>query len=197
MVTQKQSKSILVYQMKVTLLGIQPVIWRRFRVNSGYTLHQLHQILQTVMGWEDYHLYEFSVGIFGPGAAVIARQTYGAGETVNVEMNLEEVIYEEGQKLFYTYDFGDYWEHELLIEKIIKPRKGVKGVQYPVCLAGRRSCPPEDSGGSPGYMELLEIIKHPRSHAYREIKEWLGSSFNPNAFDLKDINRELKSHRQK
>lgn len=105
------------------------------------------------MGWEDYHLYEFSMGINRFGETLIARQTYGAGETLNVEMKLDELIYEEGQKLFYVYDFGDYWEHEIMVEKIITPRKGVKGVTYPVCLAGRRACPPEDSGGPPGYME--------------------------------------------
>ena len=149
------------------------------------------------MGWEDYHLYEFSMGIFRPGETIIARQTYGGGETVNVDMNLDEVVSEEGQRLFYVYDFGDYWEHELLVEKIITPRKGVKGVKFPVCLAGRRSCPPEDSGGCPGYMELLEILKHPRSRAYREIREWLGGQFDPSEFDLEEINQELEDFRQK
>jgi hypothetical protein len=189
--SRKPKKDQKVYQMKVTLLGIRPLIWRRFRVLSDLTIEKLHQVLQTVMGWEDYHLYEFSMGIFRPGETIIARQTYGTGETVSVEMKLDELIYEEGQKLFYVYDFGDYWEHELLVEKIITPRKGVKGVVSPVCLAGKRACPPEDCGGWPGYMELQEIIKHPRSRAYREMREWLGVQFNPAAFDLKSINRDL------
>lgn len=186
------SADISVYQMKVTLLGIRPVIWRRLRVLSDLTLDQLHQVLQAVVGWEDYHLYEFSVGLFRPGEAVIARQAYGTGETVNTDMKLGELLYEAGQQFFYVYDFGDYWEHEIVVEKIITPRKGVRGVVCPVCLAGSRACPPEDSGGPPGYMELLEILKHQRSRAYREIREWLGSKFDPSEFDLGDVNWTLK-----
>jgi hypothetical protein len=112
-------------------------------------------------------------------------------------MTLDELIYEEGQKFFYVYDFGDYWEHDILVEKIITPRKGVKGVQYPVCLAGRRACPPEDSGGSFGYMELLDILKHPRSRAYREVKEWLGGPFKEAEFDLRSVNKILRQQNPK
>jgi len=120
------------------------------------------------------------------------RQTYGAGETINTETTLDEVIYEDGQAFFYTYDFGDNWEHEVAVEKIITPRTGVKGIKDPICVAGSRACPPEDCGGDYGYMELLEILKHPRSRAYREMKEWLGGTFDPKPFDKSEVNRELK-----
>ena len=148
----------VVFEMKITLLGVTPAIWRRFRVRSNITLHQVHLVLQAVMGWTDSHLYEFSLGHLRPGQAVFARQTYGAGETMNTETTLDEVIYEDGQAFFYTYDFGDNWEHEIVIEKIITPRTGVKGMKDPMCVAGSHACPPEDCGGVFGHERIDEFL---------------------------------------
>jgi len=180
---QKQSGPVSVYQMKVTLLGIRPLIWRRFQVTSDLTLYQLHLVIQTVMGWENYHLYEFSLG----NAFLYGENDSDLDNTSGVL--LDQLVYTEKQIFYYTYDMGDYWEHEIVVERILKPKKGAK---YPVCLKGNRVCPPEDSGGSPGYAHMLRVIRNKRHPEYREMMEWLGERFDPTAFDLKDINRELR-----
>lgn len=180
---QDQSESISVYQMKVTLLGVRPLVWRRFRITSDLTLYQLHLIIQRLIGWGNYHLYEFSLP---------HTYTYGCGgaDLENPRgAKLNQLIHAEKQIIYYTYDFGDYWEHEILVEKILKPEDNVK---YPICLKGNRACPPEDCGGPSGYMYMLKVIKNRRHPDYREMKEWLGGGFDPLAFDLKNINRELK-----
>jgi len=181
--TQDQSESVSVYQMKVTLLGVRPLVWRRIQITNDLTLYQLHLIIQRVMGWENYHLYEFSLPYtysYGCGSADLENPR-GA--------KLNQLIHAEKQIIYYTYDFGDYWKHEILVEKILKPEDGVK---YPICLKGNRACPPEDCGGPSGYMYMLKVVRNRRHPEYREMKEWLGDRFDPLAYDVKNINRELK-----
>jgi integrase/recombinase XerD len=180
---QKQSAPAPVYQMKVTLLGVRPLVWRRFQVTSDQTLYQLHLVLQTVMGWENYHLYEFSLA----NAFLYGENDHDLENTSGVR--LDQLVHAEKQIFYYTYDMGDYWEHEILVERILKPKKGVK---HPVCLKGNRACPPEDSGGPIGYTHMLRVIRNKRHPEYREMMDWLGERFDPTAFDLKDINRELR-----
>ena len=168
---QKQSAPVSVYQMKVTLLGVRPLVWRRFQIAGNQTLYQLHLVVQTVMGWENYHLYEFSLG------------------NDTGEVRLDQLLHTEKQRFYYTYDMGDYWEHEVLVERILKPRKGAK---HPVCIKGNRACPPEDSGGPPGYAHMLRVIRNKRHGEYREMMDWLGAGFDPVVFDIKTVNRELK-----
>ena len=180
---QKQSAPVSVYQMKVTLLGVRPLVWRRFQVTGDQTLYQLHLVLQTVMGWENYHLYEFSLAnafLYGENGREL-ENTSG--------VRLDQLVHTEKQIFYYTYDMGDYWEHEILVERILNPKKGVK---YPVCIKGNRACPPEDSGGPPGYAHMLRVIRNKGHREYREMMDWLGERFDPTAFDLKDINRELR-----
>jgi len=185
---QKQSKPISVYQIKVTLIDIHPPIWRRFLVSSNRTLYRLHLILQTIMGWQDYHLYEF----------IVDDKTYGEPddeygfEIIQArKFKLNQILGAEGQKFRYVYDFGDNWQHEILVEKILAPEPGI---QYPVCLTGECACPPEDCGGVTGYEDLLEIIQNPEHEEYEDMMSWLGRRFDPEAFQLRRINSELKSH---
>lgn len=106
-------------------------------------------------------------------------------------MRLDQIV-SEGDKLIYEYDFGDGWEHKIRIEKILPAEKGKR---YPVCLAGKRACPPEDCGGPPGYERLLEVLRDPKHEEYEETLEWLGGPFDPEAFDVNEVNRMLKSVR--
>lgn len=180
-----------IYQLKVTLKGIKPPIWRQIQVPGDVTLYRLHRILQVVMGWGEEHLYQFVLrGDFG-------RVFYGEpdldydGEMKSARrVRLSTVAPQEKAKLIYEYDFGDGWEHELLVEKIL-PRAAE--MSYPRCLAGRRACPPEDSGGIPGYAELLETIADPNNPEHATMLEWLGGSFDPEEFDLATVNRRLGS----
>lgn len=176
-----------VYQFKIALKGIKPPIWRRIQVPETYTFWDLHVAIQDAMGWIDYHLHEFE--LVNPST----------GLTVNIgspnEDFGEEVLPDGGQKIAdyfsmenrtadYVYDFGDNWEHKIQLEKIL-PRE--KGVQYPICIKGKRACPPEDCGGIWGYEELLEIIRNPEHEEHEEMLEWLGGEFDPEDFDVEEV----------
>jgi hypothetical protein len=139
-----------IYQLKVTLKGSKPPIWRRFQVALDGTLADLHPILQRVLGWEDQHLHQFRVGreLFGVRDP---HDPFSADVIDERRVRLSEVLPAEKAKLRYEYDFGDSWDHELVLEKILPPDPAA---ELPRCLAGKRACPPEDCGGLWGYAEL-------------------------------------------
>ena len=174
-----------VYQIKVTLKGSKPPIWRRMQVASDTTLVQLHRIVQRVMGWAGSHLYQFVIGNVAYGdPGMLGELDAKDGRTVT----LETIVRREKDKFLYEYDFGDSWEHELLVETRLPLEEGKR---YPICLAGKRACPPEDCGGIWGYASFLEAIRDPEHPEHDEMLEWVGSEFDPDAFDLDEINREL------
>jgi Plasmid pRiA4b ORF-3-like protein len=180
------STTPVVYQIKVTLKGSRPPIWRRMQVINDTTLAQLHRLLQCVMGWEDAHLYQFVVsGIRYGDPRLLGELDAEDARTVP----LATLGLCEKRKFLYEYDFGDSWEHELLVEKIL-PRD--EGKRYPVCLTGKRACPPEDCGGIWGYASFLEAIRDPEHPEHDEMLEWVGGEFDPDVFDLDEVNRELQ-----
>lgn len=177
-----------IYQIKVTLDDTHPPIWRRILVPGNSSLLQLHDILQIVMGWEDYHLHMYTIEglIYGDPA----DDEYGDLGTINeADYKLSQVIYREGQRFKYEYDFGDSWDHTLLVEKILPP---VEGTRYPLCLKGKRACPPEDVGGVWGYENFLEAIRDPAHDEHEEYLAWVGGEFDPEDFDLEEINIGLR-----
>lgn len=181
----KQKK---IYQIKVSLDHIHPPIWRRIQVPENITLLKLHDILQIVMGWENYHLHEFTIR--GQYYGDPADDEYGDRGTINEKhVKLRDVIPAEGQRFHYQYDFGDSWDHTLLVEKILPAQKGVR---YPRCVKGLRACPPEDVGGPYGYMSYLQIISDPEHENHEEYLQWRGE-FDPEAFDLQAVNQQLNS----
>ena len=134
---------------------------------------------QRVMGWENYHLYSFSTGGREYGEPDPELDLRSARSTrLNAVAGVQS-------RLRYTYDFGDDWEHDVLVEKAVPPEAGAK---YPICLAGKRACPPDDCGGVWGYEGLLEILRDPQHAEYEERLEWVGGSFDPEAFDLEMVN---------
>ena len=160
-----------VYQLKITLKDIKPPVWRRVLV-PDCSLEELHEVIQAAMGWENYHLYDFEVGgrHYTDPRGMDDLDMEDAGK-----VKLSGVAPEGKAKLRYTYDFGDNWQHEVLVEKVVPPEDGRK---YPVCIAGKRSCPPEDCGGPWGYMEFAEAIKDPEHERHEEFVEWRGE-FDP------------------
>jgi hypothetical protein len=180
-----------VYQIKVTLRDSKPPIWRRIQVPGDVTLARLHRILQIVMGWTDYHLHQFIIGgaYFGQ-----PHPDYEGFLEMHDErrVKLAQIAPGEKFKFVYEYDFGDGWEHELLVEKILPPEPDV---DYPRCLKGKRACPPEDVGGVWGYDDFLEIIRTADHPEHDDMLEWVGGEFDPEAFDLDEINAELKAMR--
>ncbi len=173
------------YQLKISLNNIKPQIWRRFLIQSDIKLPDLHKAIQTVMGWTNSHLHQFIID----GKFYSEPNDESFTETVDYrKIRLNKVLTEEKQTINYEYDFGDGWEHTIVLEKIL-----TDSVQkYPVCLEGERSCPPEDCGGPHGYEDLLIIISNPEDEDYTEMIEWLGDGFDPEYFDKEDINDLLK-----
>ena len=173
-----------IYQLKVTLRHIKPPIWRRIQVRGNTQLNELHEILQDVMGWTDAHLHAFRIG----------NENYGVPDPqFNVSMRNESnvqfnKIAGPGDKFIYAYDFGDGWEHEIEIEKILDEEPDAI---YPRCLAGARACPPEDCGGPHGYLNLLKIYNDPANEEHEDICEWLGEDFDPDYFSNADVNAML------
>ena len=187
MATKKQTTADI-YQIKVTLRDSKPPIWRRIQVPGDINLGKLHRILQEVMGWTDSHLHQFIVGntYFGQ-----PDPDYGDMYDMRDEkrVKLSQIAPAEKFKFRYEYDFGDSWEHELLVEKILPPEPGV---HYPVCLKGKRACPPEDVGGVWGYPDFLEAIQNPDHPEHEDMLEWIGGEFDPEAFDLDEVNEALR-----
>ena len=145
---------IEIYQMKVSLARISPMIWRRFLVPSDLSLYGLDRVIQVLMGWEDYHLHQFK--IHGRVYAVqwSEQRHYHRGEPIR-EIRLTDLGLRVRQKLNYDYDFGDFWEHDVRIEARLPVDRTTR---YPVCLDGARSAPPEDSGGPRAYTDLLDRL---------------------------------------
>ena len=180
-----------IYQIKVTLRDSQLPIWRRIQVRSDITLAKLHRILQRVMGWENAHLHQFVVRGKYYG---MTDQDKGEPRKVRDERNytLGELVAEASAEFVYYYDLGDNWEHVLVVEGTLPPQEGVR---YPVCLAGARACPPEDVGGVPGYENFLEAMRDPQHPEHEEYLEWIGGDFDPEAFDVDEVNRHLRAVR--
>lgn len=180
-----------IYQLKVTLKGIRPPIWRRFLIASTASLADVHIVLQIVMGWTDSHLHEFAKGRDRYG---VPDEDFPADIYDEAKYRLDQLLKEEKEKLIYTYDFGDGWEHDVVLEKILPFETGAK---LPLCLKGSRACPPEDVGGTPGYEMFLEAISDPEHPEHASMLEWIaddtGNIFDPERFDLAEVNELLHS----
>jgi hypothetical protein len=172
-----------VYQLKITLSDVKPPIWRRIEVKDC-TLSTLNDIIQTVMGWDGYHMWAFDIG----------GEQYGEDPDGEMDMasasktKLSQVVQSGVKKFRYTYDFGDNWDHVIQVEKVLEADSKVK---YPRCVKGSRACPPEDCGGAWGYGDFLEAIQNPKHSQHEERLEWFGGEFDPEAFDLEAVNKEL------
>jgi hypothetical protein len=179
------------YRLYVSLLEIAPPIWRRIELSSETTLAQLHKVLQTVMGWQDYHFHEFEIA--GRRYGVPDSDYDSPGEVARESsVKLSSALPRKGATLLYSYDFGDNWTHAVTLEDIVLTDPDA---QYPRVMDGARCCPPEDCGGTYGYLELLEILAKPRHKEYRRMREWAGKDFNPETFSAKSVNLLFKPRR--
>ncbi len=177
-------------QLKITLRDVTPTVWRRIQVHADSTFWDLHVAIQDSMGWQDGHLHAF-----------IARPEMESDRTVEIgvpdpeepldppvlpgwDIPLWSILYEEGATVSYEYDFGDGWEHDVHLERILSPEAGVV---YPRCLDGARACPPEDCGGPGGYERLLKILDDPEDPEHESMKTWVGPYFHPEAFSPEEV----------
>lgn len=179
-------------QLKVTLEGSRPSIWRSLLVPADIKLSNLHAVLQTSMGWEQCHLH-----CFHHGGLTYEPKTGGKPGIFSflersrdeAKVSLVELVNAQDEYLVYEYDFGDCWQHEILVEKVMPIGDG--GVRRARCLAGERACPPEDCGGLPGFDHLLEVMANRKHPEYRDMLDWLGERFDPKAFDAARVDKEL------
>ena len=178
-----------IYQLKITLKESRPAIWRRFQVRGDITLAKLHRIIQQVMGWFDGHLHQFVVGQTYYG--VPSREDISKVKDEK-KVRLDQILSVPGRRIVYEYDFGDGWEHAIVLEKILPPDSRAR---YPRCLDGARACPPEDGGGIYGYADFLEVMSDPKHEEHEETLEWIGGEFDPEEFDVGAVNQSLKSIR--
>ena len=185
-IKKRKAETYLVSQLKVTLCHSSPSIWRRFQVPGNITLLHLHGVLQVVMGWTNSHLHQFRN----------AGDVYSLPANAPCPDDLDERHYtladiapREKDCFIYEYDFGDGWEHEVLVESHLpvdpKSRRAI-------CMDGKNACPPDDCGGISGFYELLETINNPKHEDYQQLLEWLGGAFDPKHFDIQKVNAWLK-----
>jgi hypothetical protein len=174
-----------VLQLKISLIGIsKPPVWRRLLVPATIRLDGLHNVIQAAMGWQDYHLHVFSArGVeYGQPDPELGHQD-------ERRTPLNHVISQAGERMRYTYDFGDDWEHGIVVEKVLAAEPGAR---YPICVAGKGCCPPEDCGGAWGYASLREALADPGHEQHEEMLEWLGletaAKFDPTIFNADEIN---------
>ena len=175
-----------VYQLKVRLLHSQPPIWRRFQVESAVTLQRMHRILQVVMGWTDSHMHGFRVP--QPGQRGARRQFLPIEEADEKSTLLADLLRRPKDWVTYEYDFGDGWEHEIVLDDVVAHSSAAR---YPIVLSGRGACPPDDVGGISGYYHFLEAITDPKHPDHEEMVEWGGEDFDPARFDVQSVNRSF------
>jgi hypothetical protein len=182
----------LIFQFRVRLLGIEPEIWRLIAVPAKYSFWDLHIAIQDAMGWRDCHLHAFRVA--DPNTRKIEQigipddtdDAFEGGATClpGWEIPIRDYFRQPGDSANYEYDFGDGWEHHVVLEELVNrvPRR-----RYPICLDGARACPPEDCGGIPGFGELLEVLGDPTHEEHDRMSEWVGGSYDPSAFSPKQV----------
>ena len=189
-----------VFQFKIELQGITPVIWRRIQVPADYNFWDLHVAIQDSMGWHDSHLHHFEfkpkrskkvilVGI--PDFEEISELDIFPGWEIPVFLYFKDL----GDEAKYLYDYGDSWYHLVRLEGFLIREKST---EYPICIGGERACPPEDCGGIHGYDNLLKIISDPENDEYEDTKEWVGKEWHPDSFykDLVIFDNPLKRFKE-
>ncbi|MFR9774937.1 plasmid pRiA4b ORF-3 family protein [Micromonospora sp. MS34] len=165
-----------IFQLKMSLAGARPPVWRRVLVPGGYTLDRVHRVVQHAMGWRDCRLHSFEIdgrqyGEPDPDGELAVRD--------ELDVRLDAVV-GKGSRVRYVYDFGDWWEHDLLVEDVCTADPDER---YPVCVEGERACPPEGVGGPIGHAVLLAALADPEHPERRAMREWAGPGFDPAAFD--------------
>ena len=187
----------MTFQFKIQIKNItKPPVWRKVTVPAQYSFWDFHMVIQASFGWENSHLFSFSPGGWRSYPVIELRDDaindpffMPQGESLDAEKTmLSEIFNTERQTFTYIYDFGDNWEHKIILEKIL-PDKTL----YPTCINGKGMCPPEDCGGVWGYMQLKEVLSDKNHPDYEEYKEWYlyedQEKWDPSLFDLKETRK--------
>ena len=181
-----------VYHLKVSLIGTKPPVWRRLQVPGNANLGWLHAVIQVAMGWTNSHLHQFKAGgAFYSDPRHHFAEYEGDPEILDEsKVTLQKLAPRQKASFRYEYDFGDSWEHQITVEKILPPDPAA--AMTALCLDGARACPPEDCGGVWGYDNLLKIIQNPKHEEHASMMDWLGAGFDPEAYDDDEANTYLR-----
>lgn len=192
-VKRKVNKNVI-YQFRVDIKGAKPPIWRRVQVEKKIVFGEFHFILQNIFNWEGYHMHQFFID-----DKTIITDTEGEyyepiyeNEIEESEVKLSEFFKKEGDKMIYNYDFGDDWDHEVKLEKILD-RESKKN--YPYLVTGKRIAPIEDCGGIWSWENICEAMRNKNHPERKEILEYI-NEFDPSDFtkeDIDEINKLFKT----
>ena len=172
-----------VFELRVVLRDIEPAVWRRVRVPADAPLGVVHDVLQIALGWTNSHLHDFQIGTIRFGMADIEDEIF----CVDEDGAPLGAVALQGSTFVYRYDFGDDWEHELTVERVLSGEDDT----IITCTGGERACPPEDCGGPHGYANLLVVLANPNDEDHADMKRWVGRGFNSEKFDLVAVNKKL------
>ena len=180
----------ILYTAHISIDEIEPSIWRRLVVGSKTNLFELHNYIQIIFGWKNYHLYRFEKG----GVEFGDPRLWQNDPIIDVrKITLEMLLKEEGNSLKYLYYLGDFWMHTIRLEKVERDENRL--FRKPVCLEGDNAAPPEDVGGVDGFKEFCQAIADPDHPQFKEYRQWAGRNYNPKMFDLKKANKGLAGRR--
>ena len=181
-----------IVRAEVTLVDIEPAIFRTLELPRTLNLAELHEVLQAAFGWNNSHLHQFDVGGIAYGAPEFDRGYEGERRTFEAtEVRLSDFAfrYDRTVEFLYEYDFGDSWVHRIRLSLVARENAAL----YPRCIAGSRSAPPEDSGGPHSYADLLDAWSDPTHDEHVAIRKWAGRKFDPEHFDVAATNKAIAS----
>lgn len=176
----------MTFELLIELEGIEPKIWRKIRVPADLTMREFHHTIQITMGWENCHLYKFEAN-----GEVITQLDFIEDDDFfeDHEVQLDEYLSDEGDTLLYTYDFGDAWKHTVTLQKRVE---NDESAHLPICLEGKRNCPPEDVGSIKGYENFLKVMANPKLPEHEEMLDWYGGEYDPEQYRMEIVNEDLE-----
>jgi hypothetical protein len=180
-------RAVLPWQLRIELLDVKPLVWRRLRVPANITLPKLHRVFQAALGWTNSHLHEFVIN----GRHYAEPNPDWAEELAQTDERrvvLSKALGRVSRSFDYLYDFGDHWHHLVVVEDYRLEPAANPAV---LCLGGENACPPEDVGGAPGYANFRAAIADPRHEEHQNYRTWCGGSFDPGRFDREAVNVAL------
>lgn len=180
----RPKQPVPIYQLRIELEHLEPVVWRQVLVPASILLEQLHVVILVAMGWQGGHMHEFVIGYSHYGEPDPDNPYEDPPLTNEARVRLDKAL-GALKTVRYIYDYGDDWEHKIRVERTLPP---APGMHLPHCVAGANACPPEDVGGVPGYLEFLEAIGDPTHSEHETLTKWIGGPFDPTAFDVDAVN---------
>lgn len=184
------------FRVRLDLHGAKPPIWRRLELPGDLALPRVHDVIQAAMGWSDTHLHRFRTGHDHRAPYFVTQFDRDEGDdgTLEDDVRLDQVLAEQGDTLWYEYDFGDGWDHTMVVEKVLEEAPTTVR-----CTDGRMACPPEDCGGIGGFEELATWVRSGYDDAQlpetfddaAHAHDWLPLEWHPDVFDVEEANAAL------